>query len=174
MTMLIRTPIGVALAAALMLACGGDSSSPNDGGGPSNTVLPTELVARWHLEQAGDPTCDPDTGQCTTSFARSETLELTSSGTFEHSLFAESNLPPCSLTAHHQSSGTAEADGTTLQLHISDGVTSVEDNCGESGDTDESGKTYSYTYRLTTGSADGSQLTLPDEKGNEIGPFERQ
>ena len=36
-------------------------------------------------------------------------------------------------------------DGTTLRLHVTRGVTSVEDNCGENGDTDESGKTYSYT-----------------------------
>ena len=176
MTILLRTPLSVALAAAAILACGsgGDAASPDGGDGPSEAALPAELVARWHLEQAGDPTCDPSTGQCNTSFARSETLELTSSGTFEHSLFAESNLPPCSLTAHHQSSGTAEANGTTLQLHVRDGVTRVQDNCGESGDTDESGKTYSYTYRLTAGPADGRQLTLTDEEGNEIGPFERQ
>jgi hypothetical protein len=175
MTILSRTPLIGALTVAAILGCGsgGDATSPS-GGGPTTAALPAELIARWHLEQAGDPTCDPSTGQCITSFARSETLELTSTGTFEHSLFAESNLPPCSLTAHHQSSGTAEADGATLQLHVQKGVTSVQDNCGESGDTDESGKTYHYSYRITSGSAGGRQLTLTDEQGDEIGPFDQQ
>ena len=175
MTILFRAPLGVALAVAAILGCGsgGDATTP-DGDGPTEGALPADLVARWHLEEAGDPTCDPDTGLCSSSFARSETLELTSAGTFEHSLFAESNFPPCSLTAHHQSSGTAEADGTTLQLHISEGVTSVQDVCGESGDTDESGKTYSYTYRIEAGSGGSRQLVLTDEQGDEIGPFDPQ
>jgi hypothetical protein len=175
MTILSRNRPFVTLTVAAILGCGsgGDATSPG-GGGPTTAALPAQLIARWHLEQAGDPTCDPSTGQCITSFARSETLELTSTGTFEHSLFAESNLPPCSLTAHHQSNGTAEADGATLQLHVQKGVTSVQDNCGESGDTDESGKTYQYSYRITTGPSDGRQLTLTDAEGNEIGPFDQQ
>ena len=169
MTLLYRAPLGVALALAAILGCssGDDATAPHGGG---SDALPAELVARWHFEQAGDPICDPDTGLCTSSLARSETLELTSAGTFEHALFAESNFPPCSLTAHHQSSGIAEADGTTLQLHVSQGLTSVQDNCGESGDTDESGNTYSYRYRLSTGPS-GPELMLTDERGDEIGPF---
>jgi hypothetical protein len=171
MIMFYRAPLWVTLALAATLACGSgdDATAPEDGGNPS--ALPAALVARWHFEQAGDPICDPDTGQCSSSLARSETLELTSAGTFDHALFAESNLAPCSLTAHHQSSGTAEADGTTLRLHVSQGRTVIEDNCGESGDTDESGKTYSYSYRVIAGSGNGRELMLTDEQGDEIGPF---
>ena len=167
----MKRPLLGTVALAMSLACGsgGDATKPDGDGSPGG--LPDALIATWHLEQAGDPVCDPDTGECTTSFARSETLELASNGTFEHALFAESNFPPCSLTAHHESSGTAEADATTLQLHIETGLTHVEDTCGESGDTDESGKTDTYTYEITDGAP---QLTLTDEEGNEIGPFEAQ
>jgi hypothetical protein len=93
-------------------------------------------------------------------------------GAFEHALFAESNFPPCSLTAHHQSSGTAEADDSTLQLHITQGVTRVQDNCGESGETNEAGNTYSYDYDISAGDGGTPQLVLTDPEGDEINPFE--
>jgi hypothetical protein len=173
------TPLKASLVASVCVsAIVGCGSGGDDVTGPGNTgnpppvgALPSDLVAAWHLEQAGDPVCDPSTGQCTSSYARSETLELTGGGTFQHSLFAESNLPPCSLTAHHQSSGTAEADGTTLQLHIATGLTRVEDTCGESGDTDEAGRTYTYTYEITPEAGGPAQLMLIDDKGTRIGPF---
>src|SRR4051794_17307580 len=87
----------------LAQACGSDNSTgPGDNGTPA---LPAELVGTWRLAQAGEPVCDPDTGECVQSYARSETLELTGGGNFDHSLFFESHLPPCSLVVHHQSNG---------------------------------------------------------------------
>ena len=153
--------------------CGSDSST--DPGGNDTPSLPAELVATWHLAQAGDPVCDPDTGECTQSFARSETLELSDDGSFDHALFFESHLPPCDLVVHHQSNGSAEASGSTLQLHISEGLTHVEDNCGDKGgDTDEAGNTETFTYQISEGTSGGPELLLTDTEGTEIGPYERQ
>jgi hypothetical protein len=166
----------VLLVLALMIpACGSDkSTAPGDDGSPSDQ-LPAALVGTWHLEQAGEPVCDPDTGECTQSYARSETLELTAAGSFDHALFFESNLPPCTLTVHHQASGTAEATDSTLQLHISEGLTHVEDNCGNrGGDTNEAGNTESFTYQLSDGTGGATELMLTDDGGTEIGPYERQ
>lgn len=153
--------------------CGSDSSDGPSGG--DSPALPSQLVATWHLSQAGEPVCDPDTGECVQSFARSETLDLVEDGTFEHALFFESHFPPCSLVVHHQSSGTAEATGDTLRLRISDGLTHVDDNCGNrGGDTDEAGNTETFTYRISDGSSGGPELMLTDEEGTDIGPYERQ
>jgi hypothetical protein len=155
--------------------CSSDKSTgPGSGGAPPD-ALPAQLLGTWHLEQAGEPVCDPGTGECVQSFARSETLDLGDDGSFEHSLFFESHLPPCSLTVHHQSSGRAEASGATLQLHISEGLTHVEDNCGgRGGDTNEAGTTDTFSYQLSESSTGGAQLVLTDEEGTEIGPYERQ
>ena len=153
--------------------CGSDDSSGP--GGDDTPALPAELAATWHLSQAGDPVCDPDTGECVQSFARSETLDLADQGTFEHALFFESHFPPCSLVVHHQSSGSVEASRDTLRLHISEGLTHVEDNCGNrGGDTDEAGNTETFTYTISEGSSGGPELLLTDEEGTEIGPYERE
>jgi hypothetical protein len=163
------------LAIVAVPACGSDNSTNLGDEGTPSDALPAELVGTWHLEQAGDPICDPDTGECTQSFARSETLELRNTGTFEHALFFESNLPPCNLTVHHESSGTTEASGTTLQLRISEGLTHVEDNCGDrGGDTNEAGNTETFTYQVSQGSGGGPELKLTDDQGTEIGPYEQE
>jgi hypothetical protein len=163
-----------ALLIALMTIAGfscGSRDTSNYGGNNSSSTgsVPSELVGSWHLATATSPTCDPDTGVCEDTSARSETLTIKADGSFEHSLFAESNLSQCHLQAHHQSSGTATASGNTLSLHIRQGLTSVQDDCGNNGgDTNEAGRTYSYTYVI-----EGGQLTLTDQDGNDIGPFER-
>ena len=168
-------PATAAVLLALLLAQGCGSDNSTDPGDDSTPALPTELVGTWHLSQAGDPICDPDTGECTQSFARSETLELTDDGNFDHALFFESHLPPCSLVVHHQASGRAEASGTSLQLHISEGLTHVEDNCGDrGGDTNEAGNTETFTYQISDGTSGGPELMLNDEEGTDIGPYERQ
>ncbi len=168
-------PATAAALLALLLAQGCGSDNSTDPGDDSTPALPTELVGTWHLSQAGDPVCDPETGECTQSFARSETLELTDDGNFDHALFFESHLPPCSLVVHHQASGRAEASGTSLQLHISEGLTHVEDNCGDrGGDTNEAGNTETFTYQISDGTSGGPELMLKDEEGTDIGPYERQ
>jgi len=167
-------PTAAALLTLLLAqGCGSDNSTgPGVDGTPA---LPNELVGTWHLSQAGEPVCDPDTGECVQSFARSETLELTGDGDFDHSLFFESHLPPCSLVVHHQSNGSAEASGTTLQLHITEGLTHVEDNCGDrGGDTNEAGNTETFTYQISDGAGGGPELMLTDKEGTDIGPYERQ
>ena len=67
------SPTAAALLTLLLAqGCGSDNSTaPGDDGTPA---LPAELVGTWRLSQAGEPVCDPDTGECVQSFARSETL----------------------------------------------------------------------------------------------------
>jgi hypothetical protein len=161
------------LALLAVLSCGsdgGDSTGPIDDG--DNDALPAELVGTWRFQQAGDVICDPATGLCTSSYARSETLRFSGDGEFEHALFAESNFPGCSLVVQHESHGTAAVQGSSLSLHIEEGLTRVEDTCGESSDTDESGETDVYTWSLSEGPGGVAQLTLTDAEDNEIGPFE--
>ena len=168
---------GLALALSLLgyLGCGsdggGDLTNPGDGGG---STLPAQLVGTWRFQNAGDVLCDPSTGQCTTSYARSESLKLTGDGHFEHALFAESNFAPCSLNVLHQSQGTAEVEDSSLTLRIAEGETKVEDSCGQDSDTDEKGQTDVYTWSLSEGDGGAAQLTLVDAENNEIGPFEQE
>ena len=168
-------PATAALLLTLVAASGCGSDSSSGPGVNESPTLPAELVATWHLSQAGDPVCDPDTGECVQSFARSETLDLADDGTFDHALFFESHFPPCDLVVHHQSRGSAEASGDTLQLRISEGETHVEDNCGSrGGDTNEAGNTETFTYQISEGSSGGQELMLTDQEGTDIGPYERQ
>jgi hypothetical protein len=160
---------------ALTLACGsgGDSTT-----GPSNppagsSNLPAELLGEWHYQFIGVPNCDPETGQCVSTTNQSETLTLSSSGHFEHVFVGESNFPPCSMEVLHQSEGAAEVRGSSLLLHMSTGTTKVTDTCGEDATTDEAGETDSYTWELSDN--DGSpQLTLTNDKGTALGPFDRK
>jgi len=73
----------------------------------------------------------------------------------------------------HQSEGTAEVEGSSLLLHMSTGTTKVTDTCGEDATTDEAGETDTYSWELSdsTGTA---QLTLTNDKGTPLGPFDRQ
>jgi hypothetical protein len=48
----------------------------------------------------------------------------------------------------------------------------VQDNCGESGETNEAGNTYSYDYDISAGDGGTPQLVLTDPEGDEINPFE--
>jgi hypothetical protein len=158
-----------------VLSCGSDGDDVTDPGDDGDVdPLPAELVGTWRFQDAGDVICDPGTGQCTSSYARSESLRLTADGAFEHALFAESNFPPCSMVIQHESHGTAAVEGTSLSLSISEGLTRVEDSCGESSDTDESGETDVYTWSLSEGAGGAPQLTLVDAEDNEIGPFEQE
>jgi len=159
---------------ALAAACGssGDSTAPNNppaGGGN----LPAELLGEWHYQFIGDQNCDPDTGQCVPTADQSETLTLSSDGHFEHVFVGESNFPPCSMEVLHQSEGSAEVQGSNLLLHMSKGTTRVTDTCGESGTSDEAGQTDTYTWKLDE-STGAPQLTLTNDKGTELGPFDKK
>lgn len=167
-----------AFAATLTLGCGsdggGDATAPDDDDENAPGALPGDLVGSWKWEQIGDVVCDPATGQCTSSFARSQTLALTASGGFTHVLVFESHLGGCDLEVLHQSEGTAEAQEATLLLHITEGTTQVQDSCGESGVTDESGETDRYSWELAAGEGGVQELTLVDAEDNTLGPFQRE
>ncbi len=166
----------VVLGLALVLGCGSgdDATGPrNDNDDdPPRSEVPEEHVGTWRLQDAGDQYCDPATGQCTTSYARSESLRLTGEGRFDRALYFESNFPPCSMVVHHESESTVEVQGSTLTVHSTEGVTRVQDNCGESFEENESGETDRYTWEITDGEGGESQLVLTDAEGNTIGPFE--
>lgn len=159
---------------ALSLSCSsGDGTNAPDDGVPAGQV-PDELVGTWRFEEILDQTCDPDTGLCTPTSAQTETLALTDGGRFEHVLYAESSFPPCRMVVQHQSEGTAAVDESTLGLHISEGLTRVDNNCGQSSVTDEAGETDTYTWELTEGENGTPQLVLTNENGTALGPFEPQ
>jgi hypothetical protein len=65
-------------------------------------------------------------------------------------------------------------DASTLELHISEGLTRVDNNCGQSSVTDEAGETDTYTWELTEGENGTPQLVLTNENGTALGPFEQQ
>ena len=160
---------------ALTLACGSGSDSTT---GPNNppsgsSNLPAELVGKWHYQFIGVPQCDPQTGQCMSTANQSETLTLSSSGHFEHVFVGESNFPPCNMEVLHQSQGTAEAKGSSLLLHMSTGTTKVTDTCGEDATSNEAGETDTYTWELSD-STGTPLLTLTNDKGTSLGPFDRQ
>ncbi|MFL5490250.1 MAG: hypothetical protein ACJ8AV_02470 [Gemmatimonadales bacterium] len=160
---------------ALTLACGSGSDSTT---GPSNAPegtsnVPAELLGEWHYQFIGVPNCDPDTGQCASTSNQSETLTLSSNGHFEHVFVGESNFPPCSMEVLHQSEGTAEVQGSTLLLHMSKGVTKVSNTCGEDSTSDEAGETDTYAWELSDNNG-SPQLTLTNDKGTPLGPFDRK
>jgi hypothetical protein len=158
---------------ALAAACGssGDATAPNNPPAASN--LPADLLGEWHYQQILDQNCDPDTGQCVTTADQSETIKLSADGRFEHVFVGESNFPPCSMEILHQSEGTAEVQGSSLLLHMSKGTTKVTNTCGESSTTDEAGDTDTYTWELSD-STGAPQLTLTNDKGTPLGPFEKK
>lgn len=157
----------------LLIACGsgGDVTAPSDP--PAGGILPAELLGEWHYEFIGDLNCDTETGHCVSTSNHSETVTLTSSGHFEHVYVAESNFPPCSTEVLHQSEGTAEAQGSTLLLHMTTGKTRVTNTCGENSTSDEAGNTYTYTWDLDTSSG-APQLTLTNDHDVKLGPFEKK
>jgi hypothetical protein len=161
---------------ALAIACGsgGDSTAPDDPNNPppAGGNLPSELVGKWHYQFLGDQNCDPETGQCVSTANQSETLTLSSNGHFEHVFVGESNFPPCMKEVLHQSEGTAEVQGSSLLLHISEGVTRGTDTCGDNTNKDEAGETDTYTWELSDNSGT-PQLTLTNDHGVELGPFEK-
>ena len=171
---LLRTLLTtLAITAAPGCGSGGDAAAPDGpGDNPSGGQLPDSLVGTWRWEEIGDVVCDPATGQCTNSFARSQKLELSDDGHFTHVLVYESHLAGCDLEVLHQSDGTAEAQGGSLLLHISAGTTKVDNTCGESGITDESGQTDTYDWEIRGGEAGVPELILVDEEGTTLGPFQ--
>ncbi len=162
-----------AAALTLALGCGGggDVSAPEDDDPPGGQ-LPDALVGSWRWEEIGDVQCDPGTGQCASTYARSQTLRLTGEGRFTQVLVYESHLGGCSLEVLHESEGTADAQEASLLLHVADGVTRVDDTCGESGVTDETGETYRFTWEIRDGEGGGPELVLVDEEENTLGPFQ--
>jgi hypothetical protein len=164
-------PIFVLLVLALACGSGGDATSPNDP--PAGSNLPAELLGEWHYQQILDQSCDPDTGQCVPTADQSETVTLSADGHFEHVFVGESNFPPCNMEILHQSEGTAEVQGSTLLLHMSKGTTKVTNTCGESSTSDEAGDTDTYTWKLDTSNG-APQLTLTNDKGTELGPFDKK
>jgi hypothetical protein len=164
-------PTFVLLALAVACGSGGDATSPNTP--PTGSTLPAELLGEWHYQFIGDQNCDPDTGQCVTTSDQSETLTLSSNGHFEHVFVGESNFPPCSMEVLHQSEGAAEVQGATLLLHMSQGTTKVTNTCGESSTSDEAGNTDTYTWELSENSG-APQLTLTNDKGTVLGPFDQK
>jgi len=165
-------PASALLALAVGCGSGGDAAAPGDGV-PAGQV-PDELVGRWRFEQILDQTCDPDTGLCVPTSAQTETLTLTSQGRFEHVLYAESNFPPCNMVVQHQSEGSADVEASTLSLHITEGVTKVDNTCGESSVTDEGGETDTYTWEIIDGEGGTPELLLTNDRGTKLGPFEPQ
>jgi hypothetical protein len=157
----------------LAVACGsgGDVTAPENP--PASSSLPAELLGEWHYDQILDQNCDPDTGQCVPTSDQSETLALSSNGHFEHVFTGESNFPPCSLQVLHQSEGTAEVQGSSLLLHMSTGTTKVTNTCGESSTSDEAGDTDTYTWQLSNSNG-AQQLTLINDKGTALGPFDKK
>ena len=63
--------------------------------------------------------------------------------------------------------------GSNLLLHISTGTTRVTDTCGDNETNDEAGETDTYTWALSDSSG-APQLTLTNENGTELGPFDRK
>jgi hypothetical protein len=164
-------PASVLLALTIACGSGGDATGPDNPPAASN--LPAELLGEWHYEQIGDLSCDPSTGQCVSTYNQSETLSLSSNGRFEHVFVGESNFPPCSMEVLHESEGAAEVQGASLLLHIGQGVTKVTNTCGESSTTDEAGETDTYTWELSDSNGT-SQLTLTNDNGTALGPFEKK
>ena len=165
------SPAFALLAMAIACGSGGDSTSPNT---PSPTGnLPAELLGEWHYQFLGIPNCNPDTGQCVSTANQSETLKFSSNGHFEHVFVGESNFPPCSMEVLHESEGTAEVQGSNLLLHISTGTTRGTNTCGHNETNDEAGKTDTYTWALSDSSG-VRQLTLTNENGTALGPFEKK
>ena len=164
--------LSVSLLLALTIGCGsgGDAAAPGDGA-PTGRV-PDELVGSWRFEQILDQTCDPNTGLCVPTSAQVETLSFTEEGRFEQLFYAESNFPPCSQVIQHESEGSAEVGESTLALHITEGLTRVDDNCGESSVTDEDGETDTYTWEITASQSGIPQLFLTNDRGTTLGPFE--
>ena len=165
-----------AMSFVLVLGCGsgGDAAAPDGDDENAPGALPDALLGSWKWQEIGDVVCDPATGQCGISFDRSQTLELTEDGRFTHVLVYESHLGGCNLEVLHESDGTAEAQEATLMLHIAEGTTQVQDSCGESGTTDESGETDRYSWEVAEGEDGVQELTLVDEEENRLGPFLRQ
>jgi hypothetical protein len=178
MPRLFPRPRSPFLLVALVIACGsgGDSTAPDNPPAddpPAGSNLPAELLGEWHYQFLGIPKCDPNTGQCASTANQSETLKLSSDGRFEHVFVGESNFPPCRLEGLHQSEGTAEVQGSSLLLHISEGTTRQTDTCGESKTTNEAGQTDTYTWELSDSSG-APQLTLTDAQGTVLGPFDKR
>jgi hypothetical protein len=173
MPILLPRPRAPFVLLALAMACGsgGDATSPNTP--PANANLPAELLGKWHYEFIGDQSCDPATGQCVSTSNQSETLTLSANGSFEHVFVGESNFPPCSMEVLHQSEGTAEVQGSSLLLHMSKGTTRVTNTCGDNATSDEAGNTDTYTWALSD-SAGAPQLTLTNDHGTTLGPFDKQ
>lgn len=164
--------VAAALALALVVGCGsGDDVAAPDDDTPGGEI-PEALVGSWNWQEIGDVVCDPGTGQCGASVARSQTLRLTDDGRFTHVLVYESNLGGCRLEVLHESEGSAEVEGSALLLHIAEGTTRVDNTCGESGVTDESGETDRYGWELREGEGGAPELMLVDDEENTLGPFE--
>jgi hypothetical protein len=165
-----RSPFAL-LALAIACGSGGDSTAPNNP--PAGSNLPGELVGEWHYQFLGLPKCDPNTGQCASTANQSETLKLSSNGRFEHVFVGESNFPPCRMEVLHESEGVAEVQGSNLLLHISEGTTRGTNTCGDNEIHDEAGETDTYTWALSDSSG-VSQLTLTNENGTALGPFDKR
>jgi hypothetical protein len=173
MPRLFPRPRAPFLLLALAIACGsgGDSTAPDNP--PAGSNLPAELLGEWHYQFLGLPKCDPNTGQCASTANQSETLKLSPNGHFEHVFVGESNFPPCRMEVLHESEGTAEVQGSNLLLHIRTGTTRVTDTCGDNETNDEAGETDTYTWVLSD-STGAPQLTLTNENGTALGPFEKR
>ena len=163
----------VLLLLALATACGSGADSTAPDNPPAGSNLPVELVGEWHYQFLGIPKCDPNTGQCASTANQSETLKLSSDGHFEHVFVGESNFPPCRMEVLHESEGTAEVQGSDLLLHISTGTTRGTNTCGDNETHDEAGKTDTYTWALSN-STGIPQLTLTNENGTVLGPFDQK
>lgn len=157
----------------LTFACGSGSDSTAPDTPPTGSSLPAELVGEWYYQQIGIPNCDPATGQCASTYHQSETLRLSANGHFEHVFVGESNFPPCRMEVLHESEGTAEVQGSSLLLHITEGVTRGTNTCGENTTIDEAGETHTYTWERSDSSG-VPQLTLTNENGTALGPFDKK
>lgn len=149
----------------LIAGCGSNKPAPPY----AAQSVPQELLGTWHYELLGDQLCDPSTGGCVPSYARSETLKLTSDERFTYVLYGETNFPPCSRVIAAEGRGTARVSGATLLLSVERGSSKNDDTCGDSFTNDERGNTWTYAWELLEG-----ELMLTNDQGTRIGPFQRQ
>jgi len=128
-----RATLFVAIA-ALLAACGGDSSTgPGDGPGgdtPSSEV-PRDLVGSWRYGSISPTNFWNDhTGQYAgNAYGFADYITFQRSGTFTRLVYIYTNSYGCQTQVWTQMEGTVEADDETFTLYPTKGRYKVADHC---------------------------------------------